>query len=106
MEDAHSDTPGYIVSHIRQFFQVAGGCGVARYIQKISLIPYSAHELWVGWELEGVHGEVPGLIAAERMSEEDLKSRGVSEFQRIPQGYVGDVQSGELLPPSSSATVR
>lgn len=67
------------------------GLVVGRYIQKISLFPFSPQELWVGWELEGVEGEVPGLIEAGGMSDRDLREKGISEFQRIPFEYVGDL---------------
>ena len=36
---------------------------MARYIQKISLRPYSDTEIWAGWELEGRDGEVEGTVA-------------------------------------------
>jgi len=60
---------------------------MARYIQKISLRPYSDTEIWAGWELEGQDGEVEGLICAEAMSDEELAKLGVTEFQRIPREY-------------------
>jgi hypothetical protein len=61
------------------------------YIQKISLIPFSTLELWVGWDLEGMHGEIPGLIAADGMDEPELRALGVDEFQHIPHRYLGDL---------------
>jgi hypothetical protein len=60
---------------------------MARYIQKISLRPYSDTEVWTGWELEGRDGEVEGLILAENMSPEELAALGVTEFQKIPREY-------------------
>ena len=60
---------------------------MARYIQKISLRPYSDTEIWAGWELEGRSGEVEGLILAENMSAEDLAKLGVTDFQKIPREY-------------------
>jgi hypothetical protein len=60
---------------------------MARYIQKISLRPYSDTEVWAGWELEGSDGEVEGLILAENMSPADLARLGVTEFQKIPKEY-------------------
>ena len=69
---------------------------MARYLQKISLRPYSDSEIWTGWELEGREGEVEGLILAEGMSEEKLvREYGVTEFQKIPSEYL-DV--GEFRP--------
>jgi hypothetical protein len=62
---------------------------MARYLQKISLRPYSDSEIWTGWELEGREGEVEGLILAEGMSEEMLvREYGVTEFQKIPSEYL------------------
>jgi hypothetical protein len=68
---------------------------VARYIQKISLRPYSETEIWAGWELEGLEGQVDGLVLAETMSSDELARLGVSEFQRIPREYLdgGDFPS-------------
>ena len=61
---------------------------MSRYLQKISLKPYSDAEIWTGWELEGRTGEVEGLILADEMSEEELKKLGVTEFQLIPKEYL------------------
>lgn len=61
---------------------------MARYIQKISLRPYSDSVIWAGWELEGQDGEVEGLILAENMSDEELARLGVTEFQKIPRDYL------------------
>ena len=66
---------------------------MARYIQKISLRPYSETEIWTGWELEGLEGQVDGLVLAETMSAEELARLGVSEFQKIPREYL---QNGEF----------
>ncbi len=60
---------------------------MARYIQKISLRPYSDTEVWAGWELEGKDGEVEGLILAENMSADELAKLGVTDFQKIPREY-------------------
>ena len=68
---------------------------MARYLQKISLRPYSETEIWTGWELEGREGQIEGLILAEAMSEDDLAKLGVSEFQKIPKEYL---DTGEFLP--------
>ena len=68
---------------------------MARYIQKISLRPYSETEIWTGWELEGREGPIDGLILAEAMSAEDLARLGVTEFQKIPREYIG---ANEFLP--------
>ena len=68
---------------------------MTRYIQKISLRPYSDTEIWAGWDLEGRDGEIEGLILAENMSAEELSKLGVTEFQKIPKEYL---DSGEFLP--------
>ena len=61
---------------------------MARYIQRISLRPYTDAEIWTGWELEGRTGEVDGLINADGMSEDELARLGVTEFQKIPAEYL------------------
>jgi hypothetical protein len=68
---------------------------MARYLQKISLRPYSETEIWTGWELEGRDGQIDGLILAEAMSADELSKLGVSEFQKIPKEYL---DTGEFLP--------
>ena len=68
---------------------------MARYIQKISLRPYSETEIWTGWELEGRDGQIEGLVLADTMSAEDLARLGVTEFQKIPREYIDPT---ELLP--------
>ena len=68
---------------------------MTRYLQKISLRPYSDSEIWTGWELEGRSGEIEGLILADGYSAEELTKLGVTEFQRIPAEYL---DSGEFLP--------
>ena len=60
---------------------------MARYLQKISLRPYSETEIWTGWELEGRDGEIEGLVLAEKMTPAELARYGVVEFQRIPAHY-------------------
>jgi hypothetical protein len=61
---------------------------MARYIQRISLRPYTDAEIWTGWELEGRTGEVDGLINADGMSDDELARLGVTEFQKIPAEYL------------------
>jgi hypothetical protein len=62
---------------------------MSRYLQKISLRPYSDSEIWTGWELEGRSGEIEGLILADGMSADELAQYGVVEFQQIPAQYLG-----------------
>ena len=68
---------------------------MGRYIQKISLRPYSETEIWAGWELEGRVGEIEGLIYADNMSDEELAKLGITEFQKIPKEYL---EKGDFLP--------
>jgi hypothetical protein len=68
---------------------------MARYLQKISLRPYSDQEIWTGWELEGREGEIEGLVRADTFSREELAKLGVTEFQHIPAEYI-DIS--EFLP--------
>jgi hypothetical protein len=71
---------------------------MARYLQKISLRPYSDAEIWTGWELEGRTGEIEGLVLAEGLSDADIAARyGVTDFQTIPVEYL---QAGEFRPKS------
>jgi len=69
---------------------------MSRYLQKISLRPYSDAEIWTGWELENRSGEVDGLILADGLTDEELVSRyGITEFQKIPGEYL---DAGEFRP--------
>lgn len=62
---------------------------MSRYLQKISLRPYSDAEIWTGWELENRSGEIDGLILADGLSDEELRKQyGVTEFQKIPGEYL------------------
>ena len=65
---------------------------MARYLQKISLRPYSDTEIWTGWELEGKDGEIEGLLLADTIPQDELaRTYGVTDFQMIPAEYVGDI---------------
>ena len=68
---------------------------MSRYLQKISLKPYSDSEIWTGWDLEGRSGEIEGLLLADGMSAEELSQYGVTEFQKIPAEYL---ETGDFLP--------
>ena len=71
---------------------------MARYLQKISLRPYSDSEIWTGWELEGRTGEIEGLVLADGIPDAELAARyGVTEFQKIPEEYL---DAGEFRPKS------
>lgn len=49
-----------------------------RYIQKIGLSTGKAR--WIGWEVDGVGTEIPGLTLADDLSEDELRERGVKNF--------------------------
>jgi hypothetical protein len=69
---------------------------MSRYLQKISLRPYSDAEIWTGWDLENRTGEIDGLILADEISDEELLAKyGVHEFQKIPGEYL---DAGEFRP--------
>jgi len=68
---------------------------MSRYLQKISLRPYSDSEIWTGWELEGRSGEIEGLLLADAMSDDEIAGYGVTEFHKIPAEYLG---AGEFFP--------
>ncbi|PYQ25838.1 MAG: hypothetical protein DMF56_26415 [Acidobacteria bacterium] len=73
---------------------------MARYIQRIALL---GKERWIGWEIDGVGTEIPGLILADEMPEEELRARGVKEFRPMPfesflgLGAVTSAAPGDLL---------
>src|SRR5437016_7201415 len=50
---------------------------MARYLQRIALL---GKERWIGWEIDGVGTELPGLMLADRVPDEELRARGVKEF--------------------------
>lgn len=65
---------------------------MSRYLQKISLRPYSDTEIWTGWELQGRSGPIEGLVLADDLSADELLQQyGVTEFQTIPSEYLDSV---------------
>jgi len=69
---------------------------MSRYLQKISLRPYSDTEIWTGWELEGRSGEIEGLVLADGMADDEIfRTYGVREFLQIPEEYL---DAGEFQP--------
>lgn len=69
---------------------------MSRYLQKISLRPYSDAEIWTGWELENRSGEIEGLILADAIPDDVLlQTYGVNEFLKIPGEYL---DAGEFRP--------
>jgi hypothetical protein len=60
---------------------------MARYLQRIKLL---GKERWIGWEIDGVGTEVPGLMLADDLSEEEVRARGVKEFHAMPfESFLG-----------------
>ena len=60
---------------------------MARYIQKLALL---GRERWIGWEIDGVGTEVPGLLLADDVPEEELRAHGVKEFSPMPfESFLG-----------------
>ena len=60
---------------------------MARYLQRIRLL---GKERWIGWEVDGVGTEVPGLTLADDLSEEEILARGVKEFHAMPfESFLG-----------------
>ena len=68
---------------------------MTRYLQKISLRPFTDEDVWTGWDLEGYEGELEGLVLAESMSKDELSRLGVTEFNYIPARYL---EAGEFPP--------
>jgi len=60
---------------------------MARYIQRIALL---GKERWIGWEIDGVGTEIPGLLLADEMPDDELLARGVKEFRPMPfEAFLG-----------------
>jgi hypothetical protein len=69
---------------------------MSRYLQRISLRPYSESEIWTGWDLEGRTGEIDGLLCVDSLSPQELLDQyGVTDFQVIPKEYL---DLGEFFP--------
>lgn len=60
---------------------------MARYLQRIKLL---GKERWIGWEIDGIGTEVPGLMLADDLPEEEVLARGVKEFHAMPfESFLG-----------------
>ena len=71
---------------------------MARYIQRIALL---GKERWIGWEVDGVGTEIPGLTLADEMTDEELRARGIKEFHQLTfESFLelGSVAGGEATP--------
>ncbi|MGA7616152.1 MAG: hypothetical protein WBX15_13330 [Thermoanaerobaculia bacterium] len=51
---------------------------MAKYIQKIAL--GAGRERWLGWDIDGIGTEIPGLVSADGIAPELLSQMGVREF--------------------------
>ncbi|HEY0158507.1 MAG TPA: hypothetical protein VGF28_14585 [Thermoanaerobaculia bacterium] len=70
---------------------------MARYIQRIALL---GKERWIGWEVDGVGTEIPGLTLADGLSDDELRARGVKEFRPMPfESFLG---LGAIVSPAAS----
>ena len=67
---------------------------VARYIQRIALV---GKERWIGWEIDGVGTEIPGLTLADDIPIEELRARGVKEFR--PMSFESFLGLGAIVSP-------
>lgn len=69
---------------------------MARYIQRIALL---GKERWIGWEIDGVGTEVPGLTLADDLSDDEIRARGVKEFRPMPfESFLGFGSSSATSP--------
>lgn len=53
---------------------------MARYLQLIKLL---GKERWIGWEIDGVGTEIPGLMLADDLAEAEIVARGVKDFHPL-----------------------
>jgi hypothetical protein len=53
---------------------------MARYLQRIKLL---GKERWIGWEIDGIGTEVPGLMLADDLPAEEILARGVKDFHAM-----------------------
>src|SRR5437016_13483687 len=68
---------------------------MARYLQRISLL---GKERWIGWEIDGVGTELPGLTLADRFSADELRAKGITEFRPLSfETFLG--MNAESAPP-------
>lgn len=74
---------------------------MARYIQRIALL---GKERWIGWEVDGVGTEIPGLVLADNLTDDEIRARGIKEFRPMPfESFLGlgatisPSKGGELL---------
>ena len=85
--DAHSGPPRYIHGPEDS---------LGRYVQKVSLVPFCTTDVWIGWDLEGVEGEVTGLLRLDGLAPDQLEQVGALEFQEIPAAYLSDFMEDKV----------
>ena len=55
-------------------------------------------ERWIGWEIDGVGTELPGLTLADRFSADELRAKGITEFRPLSfETFLG--MNAESAPP-------
>jgi hypothetical protein len=74
---------------------------MARYLQRIALL---GKEKWIGWEIDGVGTEIPGLLLADHLPEEEIRARGVKEFR--PMAFENFLGLGAALAPAPSGELH
>src|SRR5258706_9969346 len=69
---------------------------MARYLQRISLL---GKERWIGWEIDGVGTEIPGLMLADELPRDDPRLAAVKEFRSLPfETFLEMNSSGKSAP--------
>lgn len=53
---------------------------MARYIQRIALL---GKERWIGWEIDGIGTEIPGLLLADELPRDDGRLAAVKEYRPL-----------------------
>ena len=53
---------------------------MARYLQRIALL---GKERWIGWEIDGIGTEIPGLLLADELPGDDPRLSLVSDFRPL-----------------------
>ncbi len=68
---------------------------MSRYLQKITL--GAGKVRWIGWWIDGVGTEIPGLILADGLSPDDVTKLGVKQF--VPMAFEEFLGIGSQLIP-------
>ena len=71
---------------------ISSGTTMGRYIKKFSRVGHSlgpseerGFALWVGYDIDGTSADLSplGLVAADTLSAEELRQRGVTSFRHV-----------------------